>query len=451
MKTRNIYILLIALVCSSCSSWIDPSVNVDPNSPSDVGVADLVAPIEVNLGYVVGGDLTRVTSEWTQQIAGLQSQSADIDIYNISESDVNNSWSYNLYSPGMINSKILINKSIANASPYYTGIAQVLMAYHLGVTTDLWGDIPYSDALNGASGQSKSKYDTQEAVYDSIFSLLNNAIVNLNANSSAFVPGDGDIIYKGSLSNWIKTAYALKARYYLHLSKVDATAYTKVKEALANAYTSNDDDFKVVFNSAYSNSNPMYQFQNERVSYIGANSYMLSMLTATSDPRTSVYYSGTVGSASGEGNSEASPVGANYASATSPVYLMTYAEIKFIEAEVYLTTDPERAAQAYNDGLKASLDREGVYNATWYAKQELTQSTITLEKIINQKYLSSFLQLEAFNDWRRTGYPSLSLAQGAVTTSIPRRLPYPQDERLYNNANMPQGVKITDRIWWDKE
>ncbi|MFT4071764.1 MAG: SusD/RagB family nutrient-binding outer membrane lipoprotein [Dysgonamonadaceae bacterium] len=451
MKTRNIYILLIALVCSSCSSWIDPSVNVDPNSPSDVGVADLVAPIEVNLGYVVGGDLTRVTSEWTQQIAGLQSQSADVDIYNISESDVNNSWSYNLYSPGMINSKILINKSVANASPYYTGIAQVLMAYHLGVTTDLWGDIPYSDALNGATGQSKSKYDTQEAVYDSIFSLLDNAIVNLNAKSSAFVPGDEDIIYKGSLSNWIKTAYALKARYYLHLSKVDATAYTKVKEALANAYTSNDDDFKVVFNSAYSNSNPMYQFQNERVSYIGANSYMLSMLTATSDPRTSAYYSGTVGSASGEGNSEASPVGANYASAASPVYLMTYAEIKFIEAEVYLATDPKRAAQAYNDGLKASLDREGVYDATWYGKQELTQSTITLGKIMNQKYLSSFLQLEAFNDWRRTGYPSLSLAQGAVTTSIPRRLPYPQDERLYNNANMPQGVKITDRIWWDKQ
>lgn len=451
MKMRNLYIVLVSVLFSSCSSWIDSSMNVDPNYPSDVSMAQLVAPIQANLAYVLGGDLARIPATWTQQIAGLQNQSADIDIYNIAESDLDNAWSYNLYSPGMINSKILIDKAVTGKSPYYSGIGKVLMAYHLGVTTDLWGDVPYSDALKGASGYTKSKYDTQEQIYTTIFSLLDDAIVDLKASSSDYSPGSDDLIYGGDLDKWVKAAYALKARYYLHLSKVNTSSYSKVKEALANAFTSNGDDLKFTFGEAYNNSNPMYQFQSERAHYIGANKFMLQMLTSVNDPRASVYFSGSVGSSSGQMNSSASAIGKNYASASSPVYFISYAEIKFIEAEVYLATDAQKAADAYNEGLKASLEREGVFgDGSWYLSHKLTSSTVTLEKIINQKYLSGFLQVETFNDWRRTGYPSLTLATGAVTSVIPRRLPYPQDESTYNADNMPQNITITDKVWWDK-
>jgi len=68
---------------------------------------------------------------------------------------------------------------------------------------------------------------------------------------------------------------------------------------------------------------------------------------------------------------------------------------------------------------------------------------------MNQKYLSSFLQVESWSDWRRTGYPALVKATGAVINEIPRRLPYPDDERLYNKENMPTGITITTRVWWD--
>jgi hypothetical protein len=68
---------------------------------------------------------------------------------------------------------------------------------------------------------------------------------------------------------------------------------------------------------------------------------------------------------------------------------------------------------------------------------------------MDQKYLSSFLQLETWSDWRRTGFPVLVKPAGAVTTEIPRRLPYPDDERLYNGDNMPAGLTITSRVWWD--
>lgn len=453
MKKIILPAFLIMLLISSCQKWIDPNMNKDPNNPTDVAMAQLLAPVEANLAYVVGGELARFTCPWMQQIAGLQSQSAGNDIYVIGESDVNGDWSWSLYCPGMINTKILMDKAAAESSPYYAGVAKILMAYHLGVTTDLWGDIPYSEALNGSSLQLKPKFDTQQEIYSTIFSLLNGAITDLESASSVFSPGDEDLIYGGDLSKWEKTAYALKARYSLHMAKRNgAAAYSDALAAAANAYTSNDDDFKFVFGTALNNSNPIYQSEQDRSGYYSANATYEDMLGLTSDPRQLVYFSGTVGSKPGEPDANASTIGTSYASETSPVYLMSYSELKFIEAEAryQLNHSDPLAVDACNEGLKASLQREGVFgDGTWYNANKMTLAAITLEKIMNQKYLSSFLQIETWSDWRRTGYPVLALATGATKSEIPRRLPYPQDERLYNGDNMPAGLTITDHVWWD--
>lgn len=452
MKKIFISLLFIGVLFSSCEKWIDPSMNEDPNNPTDVAMAQLVAPVEANLAYIVGGELARFNCAWMQQIAGLQSQSSENDLYIIGESDVTSAWSYNLYAPGMIDTKILMEKAAASGSPHYAGIAKVLMAYHLGVTTDLWGDIPYSDAFKGTKNEFKPKYDTQEKIYTTIFTLLNEAITDLESTSSMYSPGAEDLIYAGDRAKWKKTAYALKARYSLHLAKKKGTAaYTDALAALSSAYKSNDDDFKVVFGSAYNNANPIYKSEQERSGYLAANSTYMNMLKATNDPRKAVYFDGDIGSAAGENNTKAATIGASYASSTSPVYLISFAELKFIEAEAsFKTNDKVRAASACNEGLKASLQREGVYgDGSWFNTQKETEATITLEKIMNQKYLSSFLQIESWTDWRRTGYPALVKPVGAVTSEIPRRLPYPDDERLYNGDNMPAGLTITSRVWWD--
>lgn len=451
MKKIVSYIMLLTTLLSSCDKWIDPDMNVDPNNPKDVAMAQLVAPIEANLAYIVGGELARWDCVWMQQIAGLQSQSAENEIYTLGESDVTNAWSFNLYAPGMINTKILMDKAATTNSPYYAGVAKILMAYHLGVTTDLWGDIPYSDALKGANNEFKPKFDTQENIYTTIFTLLDGAIADLGSASSLYSPGAEDLIYAGELAKWEKTAYSLKARYNLHLAKRNgSSAYTNALTAIANAYTSNDDDFKFVFGTAYNNSNPIYQSEQERTGYYAASATYFNMLAG--DPRQAVYFDGTFGSAPGELNVDAATIGAAYASADSPVYLMSYVELKFIEAEARFNlnaADP-LAITAYNDGLKASLQREGVYgNGAWYNAHVITAGTITLQKIMEQKYLSSFLQIETWTDWRRTGFPVLVKATGAVTTEIPRRLPYPDDERLYNGENMPAGLTIIDHVWWD--
>lgn len=451
MKKIIIPILLIGLIFSSCENWIDPNMNEDPNNPKDVAMAQLVAPIEANLAYIVGGELARWDCVWMQQISGIQSQSAENDIYIYGESDANNAWGYNLYSPGMIDTKFLMDKAVTEKSPHYAGIGKILMAYQLGVTTDHWGDIPYTEAFKGAQNVFKPKYDSQESIYDTIFSLLNAAIVNLDAPTSVFSPDAEDLIYAGDLAKWKKTAYALLARYNMHLEKRRGPAvYANALAAVANSYTSNDDDLKFTFGSAYNNSNPIYQSEQERAGYYAASSTYMTMLSTTNDPRQAVYFDGTVGSKPGEPNADAATIGVNYASDVSPVYLMSYVELKFIESEAsFKTNDLARAAAAYNEGLKASLVREGVYTDAWYNAHLETAATITLEKIMNQKYLSSFLSIETWTDWRRTGFPTLQIATGAVINEIPRRLLYPLDDRLYNGENQPTGLTLTSRVWWD--
>jgi hypothetical protein len=453
MKKNIISILFLSMLTVACEKWIDPSINIDPNNPKDVAMAQLLAPVEANLAYIVGGELARWDCVWMQHIAGIQSQSAENDIYTINEADVTNAWSWNLYSPGMINTKFMMEKAVSTNSPHYGGVAKILMAYQLGVTTDHWGDIPYSDALKGSSGDYTPAYDTQEKIYNTIFTLLNEAIADLGAASSVFSPDYEDLIYGGDLSKWEKTAYSLKARYSLHLAKRKGNqAYSDALAAIANAYTGNDDDFKFVFGSAYNNSNPIYQSEQERPGYYSASATYMDMLASTDDPRKAVYFDGNVGSKPGEPNADAAIIGAAYASSESPVYLMSYTEVKFIEAEARFKLNPNDplAVDASNEGLKASLEREGVFgDGTWYDANKLSAGNITLEKIITQKYLSSFLQVESWTDWRRTGYPVLQLATGAVINEIPRRLPYSDEERLFNGENMPAGITITTRFWWD--
>jgi len=451
---RIIFLLIVtAILSGSCEKWIDPEINVDPNNPVDVSMAQLLAPIQVNAAYAIGGEMARWDCAWMQQITGLQSQAADADIYILEEADVSNAWSWMLYTPAMMNAKIMMDKAEKENSPHYAGVAKVLLAYLLGVTTDHWGDIPYSDAFKGGQDDCTSEYDTQQEIYTTIFNLLNEAITDLSEAESLFSPDAEDLIYGGDLDKWTKTAYALKARYSLHLFKRNGnSALTDALAAIANSYTSNADNMRVPFGTAYNNSNPNYQYESERTGYYSANSTYISMLDATGDPRKAAYFYGDEGSPSGEPNVNAASFGPGYASTDSPVDLISYSEVKFIEAEVRFRLNPSDplAVDACNEGIKASLQKEGVFgDGTWFNLNKVTAGSIDLMTIMNQKYLSSFMQVEAWTDWRRTGYPILSLATGAVTSQIPRRYPYCEEERLYNGENMPAGLNITDRVWWD--
>lgn len=463
MKKTKIFsaILMVAALSTvtSCKKYIDEDLNINPNQPEDVPVSLLLPSVEGGLSYTSGSDMSRYPSLWIQQIAGLANQHLVYDNYGLAESDVNNMWFFNLYSTSLANADIMIKKAEANGSPYYAGIGKILMAYGLGITTDVWGDIPYSQAFQGDVDLTPA-YDSQQSIYNSIQSLLTEAKADLSAASSNFIPGIDDLIFGGDNAAWIATANALSARYWIHLSKVPGSnAYQNALAAIsAGAIADNSGDANFPFSDNVTEGNPWFQFNDQRAGDIGMGETFINLMISLNDPRLPEYATTDAtdtaysGSPAGVGAGGVSAMGAYPASSSSPWQLVSFTELKFIEAEAkFQTGDLAGAAAAHNEGVASSLDKVGVTDPAYIAANgSETAGSITLDKIMTQKYIAMFPNCEeTFTDWRRTGIPSLSLAAGALTSQIPRRFPYPQSERLHNGSNLP-AASLTTRVWWDQ-
>ncbi len=459
MKNINIRIIgvLVAamLIFSGCKKWIDTDINVNPDAPADVPMNTILPAAQAGMAFVaIGGtDMCRVTSIWMQQLQGIVRQSQATAAYNLKEGDVNNQWN-STYSESMMNLKKIMEKA-GTSHPHYLGVAQVLMANALGIATDVWNDIPYSEAFQGADNFTP-KFDNQEQIYNTIQTLLTDAIANLTIEGNT-EPVDGDLMYGGDLEKWVKAAWALKARYSLHLSKISpATAYANALAALPNGFTSNGDDLEFVFDAS-PNANPLYQFMNERSGDITMHAYFINMLLQRFDPRLPVYATtdvngGYSGNGPGEDNPDVSLPGDAVASETSPVPFISYAECMFIKAECEFATGAGDAAvrASLYAGVEASMDKHGVLNPIYMAAYDSVLQTMTgpvlMNEIMTQKYIALYYQAEIFSDWRRTGLPVIT--PNVQGLEVPRRFPYPTEEITYN-PNTPAYGSIWTRVWWD--
>jgi len=475
-KHINKILSAVVFVAALQSCSFKDDVNTDPVNPTDAPMAAILPVAQVGIGYTLGGNIARYNGMFTQQIAGVDRQALSIGKGNIGQQDTDDPWD-NLYK-SMKNLDIIINKADAQKSPHYKGVAQIMMAYSLGITTDMWGDVPYSEAFKGSSDGSglRPKYDKQETLYANIQTLLDKGIENCNAETSNFSPASDDVIYNGNLGKWVSLANALKARHYLHLTKRDPSNFAKVVEYAELAMSAGFSDAFVPFNGAsVASQNPMFQFNDQRGD-IGMASRMMDYFQKTSDtaaqtidPRIYVYsdFEGEpydtngnyqpVGSYPGDGNFEINFVGSYTAAANAPVYLMTLTELKFMlaEAKFRTGTDYEAAVTSYKEGIEQSLIQStGTSNAgivDQIANVSITDS-LTLEKVITQKWAALFMQSEPWNDWRRTGIPSLDSPIGNPLGEgkFPLRYPYTQKERTLNSANIPdEGTQPALKpVWW---
>ncbi len=477
---------IIVAAMQSCNFKDD--VNTDPINPSDAPMSAILPVAQVGVGYTVGGNIARYNGMFTQQISGVDRQSLSVGKGNIGQQDTDDPWD-NLYK-SMKNLDVVIGKADAQKSPHYKGVAQIMMAYSLGITTDMWGDVPYSEAFKGNSDGTglRPKYDKQQALYDTIQSLLDRGIVNCGAVESNFVPGGDDVIYQGDLSKWIALANGLKARHFLHLTKRSADNYDKVIEFANLALSSGFSDAFVPFSgTSVTSQSPMSQFNDQRGD-IGMASRMMDYFQSTADtldqsivdPRLFAYsdfssddaiftndtvstdplvikYSfNPLGSFPGDGNYGVNFVGGFTASPNSPVYLMTRAELKFMLAEAKLYKNDNSAADDYKDGIQQSLIMAtGTSNAFIVDRIANISATdsLNLEKVITQKWAALFMQSEPWNDWRRTGFPKIQPAQGnPLGDKFPVRYPYTQKERTLNSANIPDegAIPALKPVWWNQ-
>jgi hypothetical protein len=472
--------LMISLVAASSCNWVDPDLNTDPDSPTDVYCALILPAAEANLGYTYQGfDYAGITGMWLQYFEGTDRQAVGMYNYLYTSDDCNNFYGSLYYGVMMDCHKIIEKSSVpGKENPHLKGMAQVLMAVSLGTATGVWGDIPYSTAFQG-DADLKPTFDSEESIYAAIQDLLDEAITNLSSDATDYEEKyisnmAQDLIYGGSYDTWIKAAYTLKARYALRLSQKGAT-YFNVDDCLswlANGISSKGEDFRFNFyDASYYSSNPLFEYYWERYGYTFTNGNFTGMLENTGDPRIVVfqndpydYYWAAGGYALG------------YAS--SPCILTSYFESKFIEAECQLIKkDSAAAAAAYNEAVYASLDKWGLtteagitqlddnfamfgndpsglteeITSDWLdANAVETESSISLEKIITGKYIAMYAEGESWFDFRRHGnqYPALTPPADNTTNNVfPESYLYPTTEKVTNDKNVPQRGTVTSKLW----
>lgn len=470
MKKILIFTGIVAtLAGAGCKKFVD--VNHDPNNPLSVQEKLILAPVELNIARGVDapggnnndgeGDATTYASHFMQMMCYNQAP-LNYGTYYFQNTQINLTWGV-VYNNVLENLKQLIQISQKNGNPNYTAIAEILQAYTLAFTTDMWGDIPYSKALNGA-GNLTPTYDSQASIYDSVQALLDRGIADIGKSTGLKVGAD-DYFYSGNMTSWKKLAYSLKARYYMHLTKAPGhnavTQSNLALTALQNGMTGTADEWKFVFPGAATSQNPWYTAFLP-LSTLCASSAIVDTLVGRSDPRlpmlltkaktTGLYTGRPIGAPTIGALGNYSSLGPFYGSIGSTWFLMPYTEIQFIQAEANLRVNGFAAAQPfYTAAITTHMNKLGVAagdQATYLAARGTLTATNAMERIMQEKKMADFLSSENWVDWRRTGFPVLQIVQNAQVSAIPRRLIYPQTE-INSNPQPQQSATLTDRVWWD--
>jgi hypothetical protein len=468
MKKINFLILFIFCISvNGCKKYLD--VNTNPNNPTDVPESISLPAVETVIAtQITGGNVTfgvaPYTSYWMQQLA-LNQEQPQIDGYKITTDGVD--WYF--FYPTLKNLQLLSAKAVTNSNYAYAGIAEVLSAYTMSIITDLWGDVPYSQAL--VTDNIRPAYDKQEDIYKGLQAQLDKAIEYFG-KPAGLTPGSDDFIYGGDMDKWEKFAYTLKARYYMHLSK--APGYTAAAQAdfalgaLQNGFSSNDDDATFAYPGSAGNESPWFQNTLSGAGGVVLSSTLIDSLVSRHDPRLPViaaeaatgggYHGRVIGTGANPDPDEYSRVNDFYAGAAASMYILTYGEALFLKAEATLVKSGATVAQPiYQDGITAHMTKLGIDIASPAAMSYLaSRGTLTagnaLQRIMEEKSIADFLSIENYNDWRRTGYPLLIRVQNSFQdTDIPLRMPYPLTSITSNPQpeNEEGATPITKPVWWD--
>ncbi|MFH6945989.1 SusD/RagB family nutrient-binding outer membrane lipoprotein [Flavobacterium sp. FlaQc-50] len=386
-------------------------------------------------------------------------------------------------------------------------IARIWKVYVYHRMTDLYGDVPYTEAAKAYSNEHfLPKYDSQEFIYKDLLKELDEAATALDPAKTSF--GKADLIYDGNIPKWKKFSYSLMLRLGLRLTKVDpALAKTWVTKAIAGGVIVNGTDnalMKYTDGPNDFNRNPAGidsrsidftkdSFGQKNVEGGKLAKTFIDVLKATADPRISVYsgvWQGTTQNTAADvqkgfpNGLKTPPTAIEQATFSepnqgtvfrydAPLVILGNAETNLYLAEAaargWYTAETDK--DLYEKGVKASFLNMGIYGATYaitdatpYLTANPFNAAGTFEQKMNQIHSQIWVALfvdeqEIYSNWRRTGYPALVPVNfpGNVTNgTIPRRLRYPVSEYSVNSANLAEAIKrqgadtFTTRTWWDK-
>ena len=511
----------LVLGLGACDADKLTRVNEDPNNPISAPPAPVftyATRISMQRWFGSNSMNHRGPVLTAQHLA--QVQYPDEDSYARLDGTVVNASFVNAYSQELKNLQSVIDVAKPDEQEMLWGPAQVIRSLIFGYMTDVWGDIPYSDALRGDSEEATLQpvYDSQQDIYDALFADLTEAVDAMEAGPSGASTygaiGAADPLYGGSKLAWQRFGNSLRARHAMRLSNVDATkARAELNAAIAapgGLIASNAQNAQMPWPGDGVYDNP-WAVNNRTRDDHRLSDRLMGQMTPFNDPRVAVYAQPTLCFVNPAGTGcPASPpqyagmpnaltaTDAGTYSLTSsrpgrvfystdrfckagvdadgftgctsltgarfPSFIMTYAEVSFIQAEAaergWITGS---AAALYDQGIRASMAQWGVTDAAaitaFLARPEIiyVPGTEGLRRIALQKWIALYTDgVEAWAEWRRTCVPATVVpGPAAVINTVPRRYRYPIREHSVNSANLDAAIarqgpdEFTTRMYWD--
>ncbi|MBG6234945.1 hypothetical protein IWX76_001513 [Pedobacter sp. CAN_A7] len=386
-----------------------------------------------------------------------------------------------------LNQVILFNNADApEASPASNGsksnqlaVARIMKAYVFWKMTDMWGDLPYEEALQGSENITPA-FQKQELIYKDLLKELTEAAAQIDGGAGP----TGDIMFGGDMNEWKKFAATQRLLMSLRMSKVypavGGFAATEFSSAVAAGPLAPSETLQYSFLGGDANNyNPWYNnYSVSNRNDFAISKTIVDIMKANgtgTDPRLPVYgeplASGqVVGLTFGillQTNipNLYSVIGESLREAGSPAYIFTGAQVQFAMAEGakrgWIGGGEAAAKTFYDAGIDASLAQYGVADPTFKSATGIVYNPATgYQQIATQRYVATYLDgWEAWAEFRRTGYPALVPGANSQNgTVVPRRVGYPVADATTNKANYEAAIAqqgwtnngINNRVWWDK-
>ncbi len=501
-------ILLVSVIGVGCSKS-DFNINRNPNDPTDSTITYnllLASSLQTSANNVANnwGWLQNWLSFWSR--SGTYAPNVTEETYNITTTFQNGVWNSFYYEA--FNYNIMQLKAQQAGATFYEGVARIMKAHAFQNLVDVYGNVPYFNALKGNQNPTP-EYDNGLDIYKDLFRQIDTAFTLFDAlNEDLNVDyKTNDLVYAGNVESWKKLGNTLKLRMLVHLADVPGFDFdseiAKIDESGAGYLATGE---SATIQPGFGSTKPT-PFYNNYVKdntgtatansvYYKANSYAVDYYKYDGDPRLTRFY--TPGSQGSRGVAYGlPPVTSNAAStlsavsgpgvlssgSTSKAWILTSMESLFLQAEARergIIKSGETAEQLLVNAVTESFIWMGLTaedadeylsgNAT-YPDVDYTAEGGGLFTIISQKWfaLNTFASLEVWSDYRRVDLdgenhfvygarvdydpgPAISVAPQNTATEIPIRLLYPQNEYNYNAQNVGNEGTInqfSSKIFWD--
>ena len=471
--------IMALIVITSCNKDFE-EINTNPNAPVSVQPSLLLRQVIYDYGeqmsyegFTAGNLLGQYTTALDFNL---------FDRHNLKSPQLGgNPWPI-FYKNLRDNELILDQARTVETFAVYEGPALILKAYMTAALTDIFGDVPYSEAFRGKSETVTPGYDAQENIYledGGILDNLNKGIAAIQ-NYSGTIALEGDILFEGDLQGWIRFANSLKIKSLIRISnKMDVAA--ELQAIYDNGDYIDNNSQNAVFDFTDGEPN---NFRLARLRVGDFNNFVLSetmeeILVNLNDDRIERLFRPFANSTNEEFNGLLNGIDASQTSIALADYSLTgtifrentgLLDANFMSSWETQFLLAEAAEKGFITASAQELYELGVTQAFEYWQVPLPSTYLTidaaygiagaapLEQIITQKWIANMINgYEGWIEYRRTGFPQLKTISASLNNDlIPVRMPYPAEEEALNNKNYTTAATATDgnsinvKVWWDE-